>query len=284
MSPAAPYTYLFVPGNRPDRFAKAAASDADRVILDLEDAVATADKAEARISIQAWMQAVSGDLEPQRLMIRINDARSADFEDDLSLLSRLPACGVMLSKSERVEDLQAVRAVMRPDTELIALIETGVGVLAASQLARQSGLTRLALGALDLMVDLNIPSDSPTLAHSASKLVLASRAAGLASPIAGVTPSVSQDQTEQEMQEAFRMGFGAKLCIHPTQLAGVRRALAPQPADLQWAQTVVAAWEAAHASGEPAGALQLDGKMVDRPVYLHALRLLALQRASQSGG
>ena len=282
MSTPAPYTYLFVPGNRPERFAKAAASEAERVILDLEDAVAPADKAAARQAIHTWMHAATTSLPPQRLMVRINDARSDFFADDLALLRTLPACGVMLAKAERAADMQMVRDAMHPDTELLALVETAAGIAACPSIASNASVTRLALGALDLMVDLNIPADSPTLTLAASQLVLASRAAGLAAPVAGVTPSVLAERTQADMQDALRLGFGAKMCIHPAQLAGVRRALAPLPAEIDWAQEVVTAWDAAHAGNGPTGALQVQGKMVDKPVYLRAQRILNLQQFSQA--
>jgi citrate lyase subunit beta/citryl-CoA lyase len=282
MSTLAPYTYLFVPGNRPERFAKAAASEAERVILDLEDAHAPADKAAARQAIHAWMHAATTTLPPQRLMVRINDARSDFFFDDLALLRTLPACGVMLAKAERAEDLQTVRGAMQADTELLALVETATGIVACQSIASHSAVTRLALGALDLMVDLNIPADSPTLTLAASQLVLASRAAGLAAPVAGVTPSVLAEHTQADMQDALRFGFGAKMCIHPAQLAGARRALSPLPDEVDWAQEVVTAWDAAHAGNSPASAFQVRGRMVDKPVYLRALRLLDLQKFSQA--
>jgi citrate lyase subunit beta/citryl-CoA lyase len=283
MSLAAPYTYLFVPGNRPERFNKAAASGAERVILDLEDAVAPADKTAARQSVHAWMHAITATLPRQQLMVRINDARSDCFAADLALLRTLPACGIMLAKAEIAADLQAVRDAMHPGTELLALVETAAGIAACQSIASHAAVTRLALGALDLMVDLNIPADSPTLTLAASQLVLASRAAGLAAPVAGVTPSLLAEHTQADMQEAVRIGFGAKMCIHPSQLAGVRNALAPLPADIHWARQVVSAWDAAHVADGPAGALQVDGKMVDKPVYLRALRLLDLQQFSQVG-
>jgi citrate lyase subunit beta/citryl-CoA lyase len=282
MSTLAPYTYLFVPGNRPERFAKAAASEAERVILDLEDAVAPADKAAARQAIHTWMHTASTTLPPPRLMVRLNDARSDFFADDLGMLRTLPACGVMLAKAESAEDLQTVRGVMQADTELLALVETAAGIAACQSIASHASVTRLALGALDLMVDLNIPADSPTLTLAASQLVLASRAAGLAAPVAGVTPSVLAEHTQADMQDALRLGFGAKMCIHPAQLAGVRRALAPLPAEVDWAQEVVTAWDAAHAGNGPTGALQVQGKMVDKPVYLRAQRILNLQQLSQA--
>ena len=282
MSMAAPYTYLFVPGNRPERFAKAMASGAERVILDLEDAVAPADKAAARKFIHDWMHTMASQQTPQRLLVRINGAGSDAFADDLALLRTLPAFGVMLAKAENTLDVQTVRDAMHPHTELLALVETAVGIAACQSLAASPGVTRLALGALDLMVDLNIPDDSPTLILAASQLVIASRAAGLPAPVAGVTPSVLAEHTQADMKEALRIGFGAKMCIHPAQLPGVRHALAPLPADVQWAREVITAWEAAHAAQAPTGALQVHGQMVDKPVYLRAMRLLTLHQFSQT--
>ena len=282
MRMTAPYTYLFVPGNRPERFAKASASEAERVILDLEDAVAPADKAGARKAIHDWMHASAKKHLPQRLMVRINDARSDAFADDLALLRTLPACGVMLAKAETATDLQTVRNAMQAGSELLALLETAAGIAACHTIASHTAVTRLALGALDLMVDLNIPADSPTLTLAASQLVLVSRAAGLAAPVAGVTPSVLAEHSQADMQDALRMGFGAKMCIHPAQLSGVRRALVPLPAEVDWAREVITAWDAAHATQAPAGALQVQGKMVDKPVYLRALRLLDLHQFSQA--
>jgi citrate lyase subunit beta/citryl-CoA lyase len=215
-------------------------------------------------------------------MVRINDARSDFFADDLAFLRMLPACGVMLAKAERAEDLQTVLGVMQADTELLALVETAAGIAACQSIANHASVTRLALGALDLIVDLNIPADSPTLTLAASQLVLVSRAAGLAAPVAGVTPSVLAEHTQADMQDALRLGFGAKMCIHPAQLAGVRRALAPLPAEVDWAREVVTAWDAAHAGNGPTGALQVQGKMVDKPVYLRAQRILNLQQFSQA--
>ena len=282
MPMSAPYTYLFVPGNRAERFSKAAASGAQRIILDLEDAVALPDKAAARHAIHDWMHATVPGHAPQRWMVRIHDVRSDVFAEDLALLRTLPACGVMLAKTESGTDLQLVRDAMQADTELLALVETACGIAACPSIANHPAVTRLALGTLDLMVDLNVPADSPTITWAAAQLIVTSRAAGLAAPVAGVTSSVLPEHTLADMQLALRLGFGAKMCIHPAQLAAVSRALAPPPDEVKWAQEVVAAWDAANAAKSPSGALQVDGKMVDKPVYLQAQRLIHLQGFAQA--
>ena len=282
MGSGTPYTYLFVPGNRPERFHKAASSEADRIILDLEDAVAPADKGAARQAIAQWLRAAAPGLPAHRVLIRINAASSADFALDLQLLRDLPPCGAMLPKSESGSQPQAVRDAMQPGTELLALVETAAGIQACPGLASHPAVSRLALGALDLMVDLNVPADSPTLVFAAAQLVLASRAAGLPAPVAGGTPSLQIADTQGDMAQALRAGFGAKMCIHPNQLAAVRQALMPSAADLEWATQVVQAWGAAQTTQAPTGALQVNGKMVDRPVYLQAQEILERQQRHQS--
>jgi citrate lyase subunit beta/citryl-CoA lyase len=266
------FTYLFVPGNRPERFDKAWASGADRIILDLEDAVSTADKDTARKAVANWLVQTSADR--SRVLVRVNDATTEWFAADVAMLRRCQPCGVMLSKCESATQVSAVRSEITPDAELVALIETATGIAQALSIAQCAGVSRLALGALDLMVDLDIPSTSPTLMVAAAQLVIFSRAAGLPQPIAGVTPAVDALQVASDMRDAAALGFGAKMCIHPAQLLAVRDALMPTLAEVDWAQRVLQAWQA-HATSGAAGAIQVEGKMVDRPVVLRAERIVA---------
>lgn len=263
-----PQTYLFVPGNRPERFAKALASGADRVILDLEDALAPGDKAAARDAIAQWM---TGDGEAQgRALIRINDDATPWHLDDLALMRAVqPAC-VMLPKCEAAAQVAAVLASLAVNATVLPLIETARGVMGLPGIAAAPGVARLAFGALDFMVDLDIRADSVALDHAASQIAIASRAAGLASPLAGVTPALDAVQVSADMRHARSLGFGAKMCIHPAQVAVVRAALAPSAEELAWAQRVL---QARQASGS--GAIQVDGKMVDLPVVRQAERILA---------
>lgn len=268
MSGCPPQTYLFVPGNRPERFAKALASGADRVILDLEDAVAPGDKAAARAAMAEWM-ASAGQAQGQ-VLIRINDAATPWHADDLALARSVQALCVMLPKCEAAAQVAAVLAQLAANASVLPLIETARGTLALPDIARAPGVARLAFGALDYMADLDIPADSLALDVAASQIAVASRAAGLASPLAGVTPALDAVQVSDDMRHARSLGFGAKMCIHPAQVAAVRAALAPSAEELAWAHRVLQAWQA---SG--AGAFQLDGKMVDRPVVLKAQRIAA---------
>ena len=265
-----PRTYLFVPGDRPERFDKARASGADAVVLDLEDAVSPARKAAARDAIAA---ALGGGT---RWVVRINDAATPWFSDDLALLAAAPAGSVevMLPKAESPAQVAAVRAVL-PAVPVLALIESALGVLQVDAVAASPGVSRLVFGTLDFALDLDIDiTDDPAgLLHAAGRIALASRAAGLAAPVAGVTPEITDDRRLlADLAWARRLGFGAKLCIHPRQVAPLHQALEPDAASLDWARRVLAA---VAASPEAHGAVQVDGRMVDKPVLRRAEALLA---------
>lgn len=263
-----PTTYLFVPGNCPERFAKALASGADRIILDLEDAVAPADKPDARTAIAEWMGSPAAPRE--RVLIRINDVTSAWHADDLALVHAVQVACVMLPKCETADQVAALRAGLGSQATVLPLIETARGMVALQDIAAAPGVLRLAFGALDYMVDLDLPAGSPALDFAAAQIAIASRAAGLASPVAGVTPELDTVRVTADMAQARALGFGAKMCIHPAQVAAVRAALTPSVEEMAWAQRVLQAWHASNG-----GALQLDGKMIDRPVVLKAERILA---------
>lgn len=268
--PAVPLSYLFVPGDRPERFAKALASGADRVIIDLEDAVSPFDKAAAREAIAAWMSSANEEIRG-KLLIRINDASTGWYADDLKLLRQVRAACVMLPKCESRRQVTDVLGSLDAGATALPLVETARGLLSALDLATAPGVARLAFGSLDYMADLDIPADSPALQHAAIQLAIASRAAGLPPPVAGVTPDIDADRVAADMAQARSLGFGAKMCIHPAQLAAVHRALRPGAEELVWAQRILSASRAAGGS-----AIQLDGKMVDRPVVLKAERIMAL--------
>jgi len=262
-------TYLFVPGDRPERFAKALAAGADAVVLDLEDAVAPANKAAARAAIATWSRQAAP-AERVRTVVRINDAQSDAFAEDLRLLRDAGLLAVMLPKAESAAQVRAVRAAM-PDAQVLALIESAAGVAAVGDVAGADGVARLVFGTLDYALDLDLDiADAPDgLVHAAGALAIASRVAGLSTPVAGVTPQLDDAQRLlADLAWARRHGFGAKLCIHPRQVAPIHAALAPSAEAIDWARRVLAA-EAASP-----GAAQLDGRMIDRPVVLQARRTL----------
>jgi citrate lyase subunit beta/citryl-CoA lyase len=261
-------SYLFVPADRPERYAKALAAGADAVIVDLEDAVAPGAKDSARASLAAWL----GGQREQRIAVRINDAASQWFDADLALLGHAAVAAVVVPKAERASDLARVRAAA-PSASLLPLVETATGIDRVREIAAATGVGRIAFGSIDLQLDLGIEEsdDGGELLFFRSRLVLASRLAGLQPPIDGVSTTIDDAAAvEADARRARRLGFGAKLCIHPRQIAAVHAAFAPNADELAWAERVVAA--AAAAQG---GAVAVDGRMVDRPVLLRAEALLA---------
>ena len=246
---------LFVPGDRPERFAKAAASGADAVILDLEDAVAVAAKDAAR-------DALTTDFTDLPVIVRINAAGTPWHRADVAAVERLPVAAVMLPKSERVEDI-APLAAGRP---VIALIETVAGLAQARALAGSGHVARLAFGSVDYAADLGCDHVPEALAAARAELVFASRLAGLPAPLDGVTTALDDSGTvEADTRRARALGFGGKLAIHPRQIAAILDGFRPQPGEVDWAQRVLA-------SGD--GAVMVDNAMVDEPVRIRARAIL----------
>ncbi len=273
-------TALFVPGDRPDRYGKAASSGADVIIIDLEDAVAPAAKEAAR---QAALCALSPRAENQvRALVRVNAVGTDTHDAEVRALVGLAAhpgsglLGVVLPKAEDAESVARLADRLRsadPDLALVPLIESAAGVLDAARIARIAGVSRLALGAIDLTADVDADLDSPIVTHAMSQVVLVSRAAGVAAPLDSPATAINDPAAVEASARAARAcGFGGKLCIHPAQLAPVRLAFRPTEDQIAWARRVVGAGEAA---------VQLDGQMIDKPVVEKARRVL--QRAGLGG-
>jgi citrate lyase subunit beta/citryl-CoA lyase len=264
-----PQSYLFVPGSRPDRFERALASGADAVIIDLEDAVEPAAKAAAREHIANWVT------REHRVLVRINARTTPWFEEDAKLGALEGVAGIVLPKAESAEDITAAIAIARRRVSVYPLIETAAGMWHAMAMAKAPGVRRLMFGTLDFIADMGMPDDGEPLNHYRSQLALISRVAGIDTPIDGVTPDIDDHaRIGRDALNGKRLGFGAKLCIHPRQIEAVHDVYRPNAAELAWAARVV---EAARHAG--AGAIAVDGKMVDRPVLLRAQRLLALAAA-----
>lgn len=254
---------LFVPGNRPERFEKALAAGADAVIVDLEDAVPPAEKPAARDAVARWLSAA------HPVVVRINDTDSPWFRDDLDLCSRPGVAGIILAKAETREELEALAA-HAPGKPLLPLIETADGFANAEALARAPAVQRLVFGNIDLQLDLGITSNGEELNYFRSSLVLVSRLARIAPPVDGVCTAFDDiDALREEALRARRFGFGAKLCIHPRQVADVNAAYRPTADEVAWAERVLAVAAQAHGA-----AVALDGKMVDRPVIQRAEQIL----------
>jgi citrate lyase subunit beta/citryl-CoA lyase len=261
LDPSLASTFLFVPADRPERFEKAVNSGADAVIIDLEDAVAPANRPAARAQVVAWLR--SGG----EAVIRVNARGTADHDADVGALRGL-AKTVMLAKTESADDADSTASAVGPGTRVIALIETARGILAASDIARAAAVSRLAFGNVDLGVELGVDAANRTGLLTARSLVnLASAAAGLSGPIDGVT-TIFDDETVvgDDAAYAASLGFRGKLCIHPRQVAPVASGFRPTETEIAWAASILA-------SGDGGEARTVDGAMVDRPVLERARQI-----------
>jgi citrate lyase subunit beta/citryl-CoA lyase len=270
--------FLFVPGTRPDRFAKALDSGASSVILDLEDAVAAEDKETARNAIQAAWPSFTAE-QKQRLIIRSNSPGSQFYSADLMLAQKLDLACLLIPKSESADEMNGAALVL-PNTAIIPMIETAIGLDHLREIANANQVIRLALGNLDLQADLGMVCDlqETELQTARYQIVLASRVAQIAPPIDGVTPSTDDvARIQDDAKRAKRMGFGGKLCIHPKQVGIVKAAFMPSEEELSWANRVIEANKASKG-----GAIKLDGRMIDRPVVLLAQRMIAIAGKHQA--
>lgn len=253
---------LFVPADRPDRFAKAAGSGADATIIDLEDAVAPPAKDKAR-------GALADNLPGGTVVVRINAVETSWHRADVETLARLSPVGVMVPKVEEPAGLEELVGEFGSGRLFVAMIESARGVREAERIAAVPGITQLAFGPADLQNDLGCGPDREAMLAARSAIVLASRLAGLAAPLDGPTFEFGDaTQIDSDARYARMLGFGGKLCIHPSQVAPVIEAFLPSPDERAWAETVLAA------AGSD-GAAAVDGAMIDAPVIARARKIIA---------
>lgn len=255
---------LFCPADRPERFA-GALQKADAVILDLEDAVLPDAKGAARENI------VAADLDPSRVIVRVNAPDTAEFAADVEAVGRTPFRTVMVAKSEDPTAFD----VFGTEYELIALCETARGVHRAGQIAAHERTVGLMWGAEDLVASLGgMSSRFPDgryrdVARAARAQVLLAAGAFGRTAIDAVHLDIDDiDGLAAEAADAVASGFGATACIHPKQVAVIRDAYRPDEATTVWARSVLAA-----AEGER-GVFRFEGRMIDEPVLRHARAVL----------
>jgi citrate lyase subunit beta / citryl-CoA lyase len=261
---------LFCPADRPERFAKAA-QRADAVILDLEDAIAAADRPAARDAL------IANPLDPTTTLVRVNEAGSADFEADLAALAETGYRTVMLPKASSRSQLDALAAF-----DVVALCETAAGILAAPEIASCSNVVALMWGAEDLIASLGGTSSRlaegsyrDVARHARSAVLLAAAAHGKAAIDTVHLDIADLDGLGAEARDAAAVGFAATTCIHPGQVGVIREAYAPTEAEVAYARDVLAA------SVGTNGVFRFRGSMVDSPVLRHAEH--TLRRAGLAG-
>jgi len=262
---------LFVPGTRTDRIAKALASGADIVVVDLEDAVALNEKASAREALAQFLNSTS----EVSFIVRINaddGNEEQNFQQDLALCTKFSAiAGIMLPKTESPEQIARASACGKP---IWPLIETAQGLTSLPEIAASPGVERLVFGALDMAVDLNLEPGSSgaesVLDHCRHQLILHSRAQSLPSPIESPIPEINDlSKVEIAAKKAVEMGFSGMLSIHPKQVLAIHNAFTPDDKTLHWARSIL------EEAKERGGAFQFEGQMVDAPVLSRARAVLA---------
>ncbi|MEM7327641.1 MAG: CoA ester lyase [Pseudomonadota bacterium] len=259
---------LFVPGSRPERFDKAAASAADTIIIDLEDAVLPDAKTEARIAALTWLaqrgQATAG--------IRINSPRTAEGCADIAALANSDCSPefVMVPKAETGVDIEIVSEALGQEVALVAVIESGRGLRRAFDIAKQSRAGVL-FGGADYSASLGADlSNWDAMIVARGTIAGACAAAGVSAydvPYLDVKDSVGLGTTTRQ---AKAMGFAGRACIHPNQVDIVNAAFAPSAAEITEARAIIKALE-----DSPGGAALHNGKLIDRPIVLAAQRTLA---------
>lgn len=267
-------TWLFVPATRIDRVEKAFASGADAVIVDLEDAVAHEDKAQAREALKKYYDDQNDKQNYQPLWLRINKAGSEEFFKDIVLCQQLPnLAGVLLAKAEQASDIESVHQLT--SLPVIALIESAVGLYQIDSMAKVVGLAAFSYGFLDLCNDLQVQVGTPAADIIANQIryqfILTSKVHQLSPPIDTIYPDFNDEVGLTDRAQLWsQMGMSGMLCIHPKQVATIQRALQPADSEMLFAQRVVEEYER---SGQ--AVFKIDGEMVDAPVIERSRQLLA---------
>ncbi|MCX4471445.1 Citrate lyase subunit beta [Micromonospora sp. MW-13] len=264
-------TWLYVPGDRPDRFAKAVAAGADAVIIDLEDAVAAGRKAYARDAVAEFL--ADPPLVP--VQVRVNELTGPDVDADLAAVAGRPGlAGLRLPKVEHPATVVAVAA--RVGTLLHPLIESAVGLESAYRIAAaHPAVASLGLGEADLRSDLGVASDDGLL-WSRGRIVVAARAAGLPPPAMSVYANVADlAGLAASCVAGRRLGFLGRAAIHPQQLPVIAEAFRPADREVARARELLAA--VAEAQHRDSGTVVLpDGRFADRAMVAAARQVVDL--------
>ncbi|MFW6413446.1 MAG: HpcH/HpaI aldolase/citrate lyase family protein [Oceanicaulis sp.] len=266
---------LFVPGSRPDRIEKALGAGADAVCVDLEDAVGPDAKDEARRSVLAELNA------PRRFAVRVNALETEWGRDDADALAahaHAPAF-VMLPKAENAGQIEILSAALDEAGAggIVPIVESALGLKNAWEIAAADGVRAVLFGGGDMAADLGVAMDWEPLLFARSQVVAACAAANVPAidvPFLDVTDEAG---LAHEAERSKALGYAAKVCIHPAQIAGVHHVFTPSPEDVSHAERVIAALDAAGG-----GAALLDGKLIEAPIVRRARRVLERARAAKS--
>jgi citrate lyase subunit beta/citryl-CoA lyase len=231
-------SWLLVNGNRPELFDPARNSQADQVILDIEDAVDPKLKPAAREAVVEWLAT------SPPTWVRINDRSSEFWSDDVDALMGLPGlAGVMLAKTEAGEHVTETFDRLKGHTPVLALVESALGIEEATNIARARGAFRLAFGSGDYRRDTGASSDDLAMAYPRSRLVVSSRIGNLPGPIDGPTVGTAHSVLREQSSLAVALGLTGKLCLETSQLAVINETISPTRSDVTWARDFLADFE-----------------------------------------
>lgn len=277
-------SWMFVPGNR-DRFIrKAYGSSADAILLDIEDGVLPAEKADARRMIGEAL----GDPTPGPLRyVRVNALSTPWTGDDLQAVVRPGLAGICLTKvvtandvlrcAAQLDDLERQRGLAAGSVKILAAVESARGLLNALSIAdAHARLVGLMFGAEDYALDLGLGTrrekEAAELIFARCQIVNAAAAANILS-IDGVFPNLDDpDGLLADVAQARRLGFTSKSTFNPRQLDVINQMFSPQPHEIEYARKIAAAFREAEARGD--ASVAVGGQLVDRPIVLRALRIL----------
>lgn len=236
IDPVLARSWLLVNGAQYDKFAPAARSRADIVVLDIEDAVAPKGKQAARDNVVQWLADGKTD------WVRVNGFGTQFWEDDLAMLSRTTAGGVMLAMVESVDHVTET-AKRLPDIPIVALVETARGLERITEIASAKGTFRLAFGIGDFRRDTGFGENPTTLAYARSRFTIAAKAAHLPGAIDGPTVGSSALKLSEATAVSAEFGMTGKICLTPDQCATVNEGLSPSQEEITWAQEFFAEYE-----------------------------------------
>ena len=263
---------LFVPGIRPERFAKAIASGADAVCIDLEDAVPPHEKMQARAAVLAFLADVPAD-RSCAVGVRINPLGTQEGQKDIHAFHKSSCVPnfIMVPKAVSALDLAALPAAIgKPATSIWAVIESVEGLLQISEIAKSCAPKGgILFGGADFSAEIGTTMEWEPLFYARSKIATEARIAPLTLLDVPYLDVTNSDGLRDECRRVATLGFNGKACIHPNQVAIVNDIFSPDAAIIQWARSVRQAQ-----SDSQGGAVLLDGKLLDAPVYLRAQRIL----------
>lgn len=223
-------SWLLVNAMKTELFDSSAASRADAIILDIEDAVDPSQKDQARGNVMGWLSGGG------KAWVRINDAMSPFWADDLATLRGTPGLlGVMLAKTESADQVTESFHRMDGKTPVIPLVESAVGIEEANYIAKAQGAFRLAFGSGDFRRDTGMAATAEAMAYPRVKLVVASRVGNLPGPIDGPTVGTSHPILREQTGTTVTMGMTGKLCLATDQTPVINEVISPTPSDVAWA-------------------------------------------------